>query len=569
MIKKLFLTALMLAFALSYATIQNATILNVSFNSAERVPVNMTWDTGSTSYIDSVAGNPDTVIQVCVDAPANIGEIQNYYALFAYRVGNVTGFQNISRDNTGKDHTQLSNCSGSCCMSAINNVGGQPVGPYNFYSGTAVYPAYIYAVVSADQTFNEADTFIAVGPKSQLRGYYTTNDVESTYASASGNVSLTITGVQSWSGSGYSANAVNQPYFQLGVCDPVVNLHAWNCSGGYSGASRSTAYSIHTGVVSPADTVKYTKNYLINGMNTSFCIGPDLAVLSVGLVPSTQSAGGQVAVTVTIRNDGNVDITQPVNVDVYFDGVPTQTLTVVGGLTRYTTTTRSFTLNTGLNSSGAHTVLANLSVSTIADCDLTNNQSSSLLTLSKTYLVRTFINGTQSSTFPDAGRPYNLTVNVTDSDGIPANVTVRTYEVNGISLFSPIQRIDNSTVPYRGLKSVDYGESKTQFGIVDYTIVPTGNKLYEPSYSYLQATNYVGNYSLYLEIFDSNTGVELQQTNGTALINEYNFTLQNLSARIPDPAEQGTMHTDHQDEYVSQVAQFAYGVFAALSKWIG
>jgi hypothetical protein len=79
----------------------------------------------------------------------------------------------------------------------------------------------------------------------------------------------------------------------------------------------------------------------------------------------------------------------------------------------------------------------------------------------------------------------------------------------------------------------------------------------------------VGNYSLYLEIFDSNTSAELQQTNGTALINEYNFTLQNMSARIPDPAEQGTMRTDHQDEYVSQVAQFAYSVFAALSKWIG
>lgn len=569
MMKKLFLLAFLLALPLSFAVITNATILNVSFSEAQRVPVNMSWDVGSTSYIDSVGGNPDTVIQVCVDTPANIGEIQNRYAMFVYRTGNVSGFQNISRDSTGKDHAQLTNCSGSCCMSAINNVGGQPVGPYNFYSGTAVYPAHIYAVISPDEVFTDADTFVAVGPKSHLRGHYSTNDIESTYMGASGNVSLTITGVTSYTSTGTSSNSVNMPYFQIGVCDQVSDLHMWNCAGGYSGASRGIAYSIFTGIVSPPDTVKYTKNYVINGMGTSFCIGPDPSVTSVTLTPSTQYAGGSVLVTVGIRNDGNVDITQPISVDVYFDGVPVQTLTVTGGLTRYTSTTRSFTLSTGLNSSGAHTVLANLSASTIADCDLTNNQSSAVLTIQKTYLVRTFINGTESSTFPDAGRPYNLTVNVTDSDGVPANVTVRTYEVNGISLFSPIQRIDNSSVPYRGLKSVSYGEAQTRFGLVDYAIVPTGNKLYEPAYSYLQAENYVGDYSLYLKIYDIGSGAELQQTNGTALINEYNFTLQNMSARMPEAAEEGTAEIINKNEYVSQVAQFAYNVFAALSKWIG
>jgi len=571
MIKKLIFTLLLFALPLSFAAITNATILNVSFNPAERVPVNMSWDTGgSSSYMDLAGGNPYTVIQVCVDNPANIGEIQNKYAMFVYRTGNVSGFQNISRDNTGKDHTQLVNCSGSCCMSAINNVGGQPVGPYNFYSGTAVYPAYIYAIVSDDEIFTESDTFIAVGPKSHLRGTYSTNDVEASYTPSTGNVSLTITGVTSYTSSGSATNTVNMPYFQIGVCEPVAGLYAWGCTGGYSGASRGTPYSIFTGIVSPPDTSKYTKYYVINGMNTSFCIGPDPAVTSVTLTPSTQyAAGGQVLVTVGIRNDGNVDITQPINVDVYFDGQPVQTLTVAGGLTRYTSTTRSFTLDTGLNASGPHTILANLSTTTIADCDPSNNQSSNTLTIQKTYLVRTFINGTESNVFPDVGRPYNLTVNVTDSDGIPANVTVRITEVNGISLFSPIQRIDNTTTPYRGLKSVSYGETKTKNGLVDFAIIPTGNKIYTPEYAYLQASEYVGNYSLYIKLFDTNTGAELQQTNGTALISEYNFTVSNMSARLPSPGEEGTMHVIHQDEYVSEITQYAYNVFAAISKWLG
>ncbi|MEM3364247.1 MAG: CARDB domain-containing protein [Candidatus Micrarchaeia archaeon] len=569
MIKKKFLLLLLIALPLSYASITSATILNVSFNQAQRVPVNMSWDIGSTSYIDSVGGNPDTVVQVCVDAPGNIGEIQNKYVMFVYRTGNVAGFQNISKDNTGKDHTQLTNCSGTCCMSAINNVGGQPVGPYNFYSGTAVYPAYIYAIVSDDQVFTESDTFIAVGPKSHLRGAYTTNDVESTYNSATGNVTLTITGVTSYTRTGSATNNVNLPYFQLGICEPSPSLFAWACTGGRSGVSRGVAYSLHTGVVSPPDTAKYTKYYLINGIDRSFCIGPDPAVVGVSLAPSTQFAGGQVLVTVTIRNDGNVDITQPFDVNVYFDGIPTQVLTVAGGLAKYTSTTRSFTLNTGLNSSGPHTILARLAPTTIADCDLSNNQSSAVLTIVKTYRVRTFINGIESKTFPDAGRPYNLTINVTDSDGVPANVTVRMYEVNGISLFSPIQRIDSTTSPYRGLKSVSYGESRTRFGIVNYTIIPTGNKLYTPEYAYLQVSNYVGEYSLYLKVYNITSGEELQQTNGTALISQYNFTLLNMSARIPSQAEEGTANPMHRDEYISQIAQFAYNVFAALSKWIG
>ncbi|MCX8199982.1 MAG: hypothetical protein N3G76_00770 [Candidatus Micrarchaeota archaeon] len=569
MIKRILLLITLLALPLCYGAITSATILNVSFSPAQRVPVNMSWDIGSTSYIDSVGGNPDTVIQVCVDNPANIGEIQNKYAMFVYRSGNVAGFQNISKDNTGKDHTQLVNCSGTCCMSAINNVGGQPVGPYNFYSGTAVYPAYIYAIVSNDQVFTEADTFIAVGQKSHLRGTYTTNDVESTYNSATGNVTLMITGVTSYTRTGSATNNVNQPYFQLGICEPSPSLYAWSCSGGRSGASRGVPYSLHTGVISPPDTVKYTKHYLINGMNKSFCIGPDPAVMSVNLNPSTQFAGGQVLVTVTIRNDGNVDITQPFSVNVYFDGNPVQTLTVAGGLSKYTSTTRSFTLNTGLNSSGPHIVLARLAPTTIADCDPLNNQSSSTLTIVKTYRVRTFINGVESKTFPDAGRPYNLSIIVTDSDGVPANVTVRTYEVNGISLFSPIQRIDNTVTPYRGLKSISYGEARTLYGKVNYTIVPTGNKLYTPEYAYLQAQNYVGGYSLYLKIYNTTSGAELQQTNGTALISQYNFTLLNMSVRIPSIAEEGKAHPIHQDEYVSQITQFAYNVFAALSKWIG
>jgi len=42
-----------------------------------------------------------------------------------------------------------------------------------------------------------------------------------------------------------------------------------------------------------------------------------------------------------------------------------------------------------------------------------------------------------------------------------------------------------------------------------------------------------------------------------------------MSARLPSPGEEGTMHVIHQDEYVSEITQYAYNVFAAISKWLG
>lgn len=551
--RKFLIIMALFSFSISYAAITNASIVNVS-NSAF---INMSWDSSTTkAYIDGAAGNPDVTIQVCGD---DVNDVQNNLTQFVYRAGNITGFQNIAREPS-TTYTNLSTCSGTCCTGESN---------FNFNSLWSIYPAHIYAIVSQDKTFDESDTFIYIPERSWLQGYYTTDDVESSYSQSTGNITLKITGVNSWTGSAYATNSEDQPYFQLGVCDPdPTKLEYWRCSGGYSGASRGTAYSIHTGVISPPDTSKSTKYYVINGIGTSFCIGPDPKVSSVSLNPSTQNAGGEVNVTVSIKNDGNVDITQKFNVTVSVDSSDVKNLTVSGGLSAYTTTTRSFNLSTGSYSSGSHTVKATIAPTTIADCDATNNQSSATLTLNPSYLVRMYINGTENSTFPDAGRPYNITLNITDTDGNAAdNITVRIYEINGINIFAPVQKL--STSPKRGLKAIAYGESATNSsGFTDFTIIPTGNKLYTPSYSYTQIDDYIGNYSLYIELFNASTGEELQQTNGTALIDQFDITLSNLTARTPTSSEKNSFYANHHDSYVQLVSEFVYSVFSTLSGWL-
>ncbi len=551
--KRFILLSIILSLSLTYAAITNASIVNVS-NTAF---INMSWDSSTTkAYIDGAAGNPDVTIQVCGDL---LSDVQNKYAKFVYRTGNITGFQNIAKEPS-TEYTQLSTCAGTCCVGSAN---------FNFNSLWAVYPAYAYALVSSDTTFDETDTFVMIPLRSWLRGYYQTNDVEASYNQANGNITLQITGVKSWTGSAYATNSEDYPYFQIGVCTPNnAKSYYWECTGGYSGASRGTSYSVHTGVVAPPDTSIAYRYSVINGLGVRFCIGPDPSITSVSLNPSTQNAGGKVNVTVSIRNDGNVDITQTFNVTVSVDGSDVQNLTVSGGLAAYTSTTRSFNLSTGAYSSGTHTVAARISPTTIADCDASNNQSSATLTLNPSYLVRMFINGTENNTFPDAGRPYNISINVSDTDGNPGNgILVRIYEDNGINIFAPIQKISSS--PNRGLKAVAYGESTTDSnGIVNFTIIPTGNKLYTSQYAYTQIDQYVGNYSLYIEVFNATTGEELQQTNGTALIDQFDIVLSNYTARTPNADEMHTFYADNHDDYVQLMSEFIYNMFSTISGWL-
>ncbi len=540
----------LLMFSLSYAAITNASIVRADNQALS----NMSWEPGTMkAYVDGAAGNPDITLMACGDA---VDDVRNKYATFVYRTGNISGFTVVAKEPSNS-YTQLSTCAGACCWGATN---------YNFNSLYAVYPAHVYAIISTDTVFDESDTLVYVGPSTHLRGYYTQSALESSYNQATGNVTFNIgaNDVQSWTGSAYATNSEDHPYFYIGVCDPTANLYYWGCQGGRAGVSRGTAYSVHTGVVSPPDTAKYTKYWVVNGIGTAFCIGADPSVTAVSLNPSTQYSGGTVNVTVSIRNDGNVDITQTFNVTVNVSGVGDVQNLTVSGLSAYTTTTQSFNLTLTNYPSGTRTVGARIATASIADCDSTNNYASATLTVEPAYNVHMYINGVENNTFPDAGRPYNISVKVNDTDGNTPDVLVRVYEVNGINLFAPIQVL--STAPARGLSPISYGQSITSGGMTNFTIIPTGNKLYTPEYAYTNIGAYVGNYSLYIEVFNATTGEELQQTNGTALIDQFNITLLNMSVRTPESNEH-PIAVDNQDDYVQLMTEFMNDVFANVARW--
>ncbi|MGC8885441.1 MAG: hypothetical protein ACP5KK_03050, partial [Candidatus Nanoarchaeia archaeon] len=93
------------------------------------------------------------------------------------------------------------------------------------------------------------------------------------------------------------------------------------------------------------------------------------------------------------------------------------------------------------------------------------------------------INGSQVSNFTNAGEPYNVTVNVTNSSGSPVDANVTIIEENGYSIFVMPQFAQSN------ISVAMIGKTTTGLdGIVSFTAVPTGGEGIN--------TNAIGNYNI-------------------------------------------------------------------------
>jgi hypothetical protein len=226
-------------------------------------------------------------------------------------------------------------------------------------------------------------------------------------------------------------------------------------------ATGQLPVELETDVTSPSDSVKYTRFAVLNGIGTSYCIGPELQASNVSITPTNPlySQSGSVNITVTINNNGNVNVSTPFNVSVWQDGVGgtfIQNLTIDSLLNASTNTTVLTGVNLANKTSGAHTIDIKVedTAAGIEDCDShTNDQASVGFTIIKTYSMTTYINGTAGTNFPQVGKPYNFSVHAIDSDGDDvASGIIHVVEKNGASLI-PMQFWNESTtnlsvVPY-------------------------------------------------------------------------------------------------------------------------
>jgi hypothetical protein len=168
-----------------------------------------------------------------------------------------------------------------------------------------------------------------------------------------------------------------------------------------------------------------------------------------------------------------------------------------------------------------------------------------------TYSAIVYINDTASTNFPMVGRPYNVTVNVTDSTNASVNdAVIRIVEKNGISAFAPIQAWQEGSTN-KSVISYSIAEVRTNSsGLVSFALIPTGNKLLDVE-PYI-ATYYTGNYSLYLEIYVSGS-----------LKNTISLTVGELTASEPN----GQVNVLNND-IVDYVKDVVYDIYAKIKGWL-
>jgi hypothetical protein len=556
MAKKILLSAiLMLAIVLflpvlASAAVQNASIVDDSTNSSvtlryEVDPIN--------AYIENAAGNPgQVVLQVCADNAT--ADLSGKYGGFVYKTGNGDLFQHLA-EKSGVELVQFSSCDASCCKTPTD---------YNLLSDYSVYPAQVYAVVSDDSAINTSDTFIYIpSANGWFEGYFTTNNVQSSYSQTSGNVTVDVTATYGRKEDGsYTSISTDKNYLILGVCDIVSDLYKYNCTSNAKTNLTASGISLYTGIASPADNGTTMKYYVINGISSSFCIGPDLTVTNVNVNPSSVPQGQTVNITATVTNVNNVDVTQSFNVSFFRDGNPIGYVTVAGlnaGSTEYP----SILYDTVGLSSGSKTILARVDDASIGDCNNANDNSTAALNIGKTYQVLVLINGNASTNFPIPGRPYNVSIHVNDSDGGNVAALVKITEKNGINLFAPIQNLSAG----KGVSPLAVAQFETDAGgDANIALIPTGNKLYNPEYNWTNISSYVGNYQLYLEIFDKTSGSKLQLYNGT-LINELDFTLGSMTAVNPTAGQENSIVVYNHYSFVEQIIDLANTVYSSIKKW--
>lgn len=550
--------------------------------------VDLQYDTVGDSYGDRIAGlNPDAGLRTYADAAA---DVQGKFAGALYAAGVSSGnlqYVIITRDGSPQPlhatDAAATACGAGCWYADTPDGSGTyvnlqfadgEVGAGGGNPGASFFPGHPYIVISDDETVdNGNDKYVLVNPSNdgELIGTFSYSaSIPANYNQRTGNVSFTPSGTSTAAASDHS----NDAYLACGVCN---DTYADNCSA--TGITDiGTQLSLNTSVVDPADNYIQYKFVVTNGIGTSFCIGPDLDINSIGLSPSgTFPPGKQITITATIDNDNNVDVNQSFNVTFYVDGLNpanqiglSQNVTNVDGLGPGQSTTAQVVWDTTGFLAGSHTIYARLSDDWIGDCNDAGDNSSTTYSVKLVYLPNVWIDGVKHDNFSDAGRPYNVSIQINDSNGamIP-NVTVRVTEENGISVFAPLQTYTSNGVK-KGLKPVSQAEVLTDVnGWADFTLIPTGNKMYALSeYGYTNISDHVGNYSLYLEIFNSSTGSELQLVQFGLEVGEYNLSLLNLTADVPNSSVQNSFVTFNQDTYVTTYMNFAYQILGMARRWI-
>jgi len=556
---------LIIASALSFA----ATGIVISDGTAQDLYFVGTSSNPAQRYQDAISPNPDVGLELC-------GQTGTSYVggTYAFNVGGTWNYTLITYGTDPTDALALTSLRAGDCY-ITSPMGSLTVSPSSLSSRTpqvyvAAFPGTIFVMNSSSQD-GSSPTFIAATASSLLGSYSVTR----TFDESTQDITVQTPTISFTTESGsFTKSASDADYgvnddrrMAVAVC---TDTQGETCTDGRIVNDSSVFPLDLASGVTPNEALTFTRYVVINGLDYSICIGPDLNTNTLridGSASLTVYSGESVNISVITSNSQNVNVTSSFDIGINVSTTNPQNFTI-NSLGSGESTTNYFIYDTSSLSSGAHTVQSILFDSALGDCNDGNDGATATLTIAKTYRPYVWIDGIQTNNFTHAGRPYNITIQLNDSDGnIVSGARIEFIESNGLNLFAPTQIF---TETGDGLKPVSSAVIFTNStGEVSFSIIPTGNKLYEPAYASYNVSDHVGNYSLYFEVFDGNTTTELQLAiAGQGLVDQYDFNLLNMIVYSPNSSEKDTLRVVNQDEFFQQVLEFVDQAFAAAYGWL-
>ncbi len=393
----------------------------------------------------------------------------------------------------------------------------------------------------------------------------------------------------------------------FGACGEATSSDHWSCVDVQR--VNSPFVSLSYGLIPADDSQKFYTYLVFNGIGCKFCIGANPGIYDVtsedyydvdtfafgppsppsdiaNPPPSSINYGSyrvflipqdmDLVLHINLSNMGNYPFTNPVQINLTVNDslgiIYSAQVQYTGGLSEYNSTVFDVTVpHTIFPAVGEYNLTVVLDPLSVANCYLYDDigfVDRYVINVTDPILLHPYVqvNDQHTLIFNESCRPYDLSVFVQDPNGNSVQgVGVRVLQRNGISLFAPVQKIETSTL--RGLSSLDVGEITTDSnGYANFTIIPTGNEFYT-DYSYLNMDDYVGNYSIYIELYNVSTGELLEFDNGTATSYRLYLNLTNLTCTTPDALEEHSYSHPFSTEF-QQVVQFMYNVFASVYRWL-
>ncbi len=539
-------------------------------------------------YQDGISTNPDVGIKLCDLGQKYVG------ATYAAKINDAWKYVLVSYHSSTDALAYTDSTDGSTCYKVspsyltISPSSLTTPNPDVYY---AAFPGRLEIAYADSANPGTLTNFVFADGNGGLAGSYS---IDRSFSESDDTVTLQTPVINFQTSSGtFSKVATDQTFglnndkrrMVVACCDDDAGT---SCSDGYVVPTEANfPMSLNTGLSSSDvnDQHTYTKYIVINGLGNQMCIGANLETQVTSITPNPVYYGQTLHISFKITNPrntpyeihgGNVRVTNPfaVLVKIYNATNPSNVISQqTVNVNNPVPVDGEVDVNVDWPAqahSGTYTVEVDVdSNNNIAECNENDNTAKANFVLKPVYIPNVEIDSVSSIHFGYPGVPYDFSIHMQNSDGNDVgNATVQVVEENGLDIFGPTQiwnlSTSNTTTAKSGLKSFNIAQFTTDYeGKASMTLIPTGNKLYSPEYNYTNASNYVGDYKMYLRGWTS-SGEEMIFTINGEITNEYPLILDNPYTYLH--ANQKIIVNE--DSFVKPILDFVYESFATFWKSI-